>query len=192
MTNKEESRLSMYLTFKEYLAAYASITNGLPNFQANSATFLNTVPQIQSCSELQKISKKGVTEGKNQLRETLVVLAADYFRKLGTYALFTGNSTMAKELKIPESKLRLAADTAVKDYARSRTTVPNPYCPRLPKTALRQLLKPPWPTPSMPTMPPSANPASAKLKAVKPPCNSRPCLKLQNPLWPIWMLRLKL
>ena len=117
MTNQEESRLSMYLTFKDFQAAYTTITNALPNYSANSKIFLDTIPQIQAFSEQQKISKKGVTEGKNQLKETLIVMTADYFRKLGAYAKFTNNATLAQEVKVPESKLRQVADTAVKDYA---------------------------------------------------------------------------
>ncbi len=117
MTNQEESRLSMYLMFKDYQADKKAITNLLPNYPANSDIFLNTVPQIQGFSEQQKISKKGITAGKNQLKETLIVMTGDYFRKLGTYAKFTNNTTLAGEIKIPESKLRQVADTAVKDFA---------------------------------------------------------------------------
>jgi hypothetical protein len=117
MTNKEEARLSMYLTFKEYQAGYTAITNLLPNYAANSTIFLNTIPQIQAYSQKQKTSTKGVAEGKKQLRENLIVTTADYFRKLGTFAKFTNNVTLAQEVKIPESKLRQVADTAVKDYA---------------------------------------------------------------------------
>lgn len=117
MTNQEESRLSMYLTLKDYQAGYTAITNSLPNYAANSTIFLNTIPQIQAYSQLQKTSKKGITEGKNLLKDNLIVLAADYFRKLSAYAKFTSNVTLAKEVKISEGRLKQLADTAVKDYA---------------------------------------------------------------------------
>jgi hypothetical protein len=117
MTNQEESRLSMYLTFKDFQAGYTAITNPLPNYSANSTIFLNIIPQIQAFSQLQKTSKKGVTEGKNQNKETLIAMTADYFRKLTAYAKFTNNVTLAEEVKISEGKLRQVADTAVKDYA---------------------------------------------------------------------------
>ena len=32
MTGQEESRLSMYFTFKDYQAPYTAITNPLPNY----------------------------------------------------------------------------------------------------------------------------------------------------------------
>lgn len=116
MTSQQEDRLSMYLTFKDYQAPHTSITDGLPNYSENSTLFLNTIPQIQSIWEQQKLSKKGVTDGKNQLKETLIVITADYARKLGTYAKFTNNAKLAQQVKFSEGKLRQVADTAVKNY----------------------------------------------------------------------------
>ncbi len=116
MTSQQEDRLSMYLTFKDYQAPHTSITDGLPNYSENSTIFLNTIPQIQSIWEQQKLSKKGVTDSKNQLKETLIVLTADYARKLGAYAKFTNNAKLAQQVKFSEGKLRQVADTAVKNY----------------------------------------------------------------------------
>jgi hypothetical protein len=117
MTNQQESRLSMYLSFKDFQTQYTAITTPLPNYVANSTAFVNTITQIQAIAEQQKMSKKGVTDVKNQYKETLIVTTADYARKLGVYAKFTNNATLAQEVKFSESKLRQVADTAVKDYA---------------------------------------------------------------------------
>lgn len=116
MTSQQEDRLSMYLTFKDYQAPHTSITDGLPNYLENSTIFLDTIPQIQSIWEQQKLSKKGVTDSKNQLKESLIVLTADYARKLGAFAKFTNNAKLAQEVKFSEGKLRQVADTAVKNY----------------------------------------------------------------------------
>ena len=116
MTGQQEDRLSMYLTFKDYQAPHTTITDGLPNYLENSTIFLDTIPQIQSIWEQQKLSKKGVTDSKNQLKETLLVTTADYARKLGAYAKFTNNAKLAQEVKFSEGKLRQVADTAVKNY----------------------------------------------------------------------------
>ena len=116
MTSQQEDRLSMYLTFKDYQALHVNITETLPNYSENSTLFLNTIPQIQSIWEQQKLSKKGVTDSKNQLKETLIVLTADYARKLGAYAKFTNNAKLAQQVKFSEGKLRQVADTAVKNY----------------------------------------------------------------------------
>ena len=117
MTNKQESRLSMYLTFRDFQVPYATITNSLPNYTINSTAFLNAITQIQAVAEQQKMGKKGITVIKNQFKESLIVMSADYARKLGVYAKFNNNPTLANDVKFTESKLRQVADTAVKDYA---------------------------------------------------------------------------
>ena len=117
MNNHQTSLLGMYLSFRDFQSAYTVITNPLPNYTANLTTFLNAVTQIQAAAEQQKISKKGVTEVKNNLKDGLIVATVDYARKLGVYAKFTNNTILAQEVKITESKLRRVGDTAVKDYA---------------------------------------------------------------------------
>ena len=96
MTNQQESRLSMYLSFRDYQAGFTAITSTLPNYTTNSTTFVNTITQIQTVAEQQKISKKGVTDNKNNLKESLIVTTADYARKLGVFAKFTNNATLLK------------------------------------------------------------------------------------------------
>lgn len=76
MTNQQESRLSMYISLRDYQLPYTAITNLLPNYTANSTIFLNAIPQIQAISEQQKISKKGLTDSKNQLKDALIVLTS--------------------------------------------------------------------------------------------------------------------
>jgi hypothetical protein len=117
MTNHQESRLNMYLTLREFQLSYSAITATLPNYSVNSATFVDTILQIQRIAEQQKLNKKGVTESKNLLKEKLIVMTADYSRKLSAYARLTNNTLLAQEVKLNESKLRQVADTAVKNYA---------------------------------------------------------------------------
>jgi len=117
MTNREESRLSMYLVLRDWQANYTAITNPLPNYTANSTTFVNTIPLIQNVAEQQKISKSGLTDNKNQLKEALIITIADYSGKLGAYAKFTNNPILAKEIKFTAGRLKKEADTAVRDFA---------------------------------------------------------------------------
>jgi hypothetical protein len=116
MNKEQENRLSMYLTFNKFQEGHSSITNGLPKYSENSAQFLTTVLEIQKILEQQKLSTKGITEIKKQLKESLIVQTADYARKLGAYAKFTNNTELVEEAKLSESKLMKAADTAVKSY----------------------------------------------------------------------------
>lgn len=117
MTKLQENRLSMYLSFKDFQAAYTAITKALPNYSTNSTAFLNTIPAIQLIAEQQKTSKKGFTDLKNTYKETLITTAADYARKLGVYAKFTNNAILVQEIKFSQSKISKATDTAIRDYA---------------------------------------------------------------------------
>jgi len=117
MTIQQENQLGMLLTFKDFQPTYTAITNTLPNYPANSTIVLNTIPQIQTIAEQQKMSKTGIAKGKNQLKEALIQLAADSARKLVVYAKFTNNAPLEDEVNLSISKLRQVADTAVKDYA---------------------------------------------------------------------------
>ena len=117
MTNKQESRLSMYLTVKEFQANYTAITNALPNYTANSTIYLATIGQINTIAEQQKTSKKGLASGKQAFRDVVVTLAADVARKLAAFAKFTNNATLAAEIDLKESKLKQAPDTGLRDYA---------------------------------------------------------------------------
>lgn len=117
MTNNQEHRLSMFIGVKEYQSAYTDIVNQLPNYPENSKIFLDIILQIQNMAGEQKTSKKGYADSKNILREALVVLTADYGRKLSAYASFNNKVVLAHEVKFSESKLRQVSDIAVRDYA---------------------------------------------------------------------------
>ena len=117
MTNQDESRLSMYIALRDWQANYTAITNPLPNYTANSTTLLSCIPQIQNISEQQKISKTGLADNKNQLKDALIITIADYSGKLGAYAKFTNNPVLAQEIKFTAGRLKKEADTAIRDYA---------------------------------------------------------------------------
>jgi hypothetical protein len=117
MTNYEQSLLNMYYTLKEYLLANSASANLLPNYGNISTDFFGAIPQIQKLSQQQKSGRTGIAEYKNKLREKLVVLTADYARKLTAFALFTNNTVLAAEVKISEGRLKQISDFAVGNYA---------------------------------------------------------------------------
>lgn len=117
MNNYQESKLSMYLVARDYMTANATILTPLPNFAANQTAFQNAITQIQASGELQNFDKTGIAGGKNQLKQTLVTLAADSSRKLTAYAKFTSNQTLLNEINYSESDLKRRADTNLKDAA---------------------------------------------------------------------------
>ena len=117
MTNQDESRLSMYISLRDWQTNYTAITSPLPNYTENSTSFVNTIPLIQDVAKQQKISKTGLAENKNQLKDALIISIADYSGKLGAYAKFTNNPVLAQEIKFTAGRLKKEADTAIRDYA---------------------------------------------------------------------------
>lgn len=117
MNNYQESKLSMYLVVRDYMTANAAVLTPLPNFAINQTAFQNSITQIQASGELQNFDKTGIAGGKSQLKQVLVMLAADSSRKLTAYATFTGNQTLLSEIKYSESSLKRRADTNLKDAA---------------------------------------------------------------------------
>lgn len=131
MTSKEEDRLIMFLTLCRYLVNYPEITIKLPNFATNFQIFNNAVLDIQKNAEEQKFSMKGITQVKNQLKEDLTVLTADYVRKLGAYAKFNHNTPLADEVNVSESKLRQMADAVIKTYSQQIYNLTQPLVAQL-------------------------------------------------------------
>lgn len=117
MTSRQESKLSMYLAVKDFLATNAAIVTPLPKYSEFFADFLSAITQIQTYSEQQMFNKLGYKRTKTQLKSTLVMLAADTSRKLQAYARFNNNLLLLSETKFTESDLKSAADNVLRDNA---------------------------------------------------------------------------
>lgn len=119
MDSKQESKLSMYIAVRDFLVKFLTILNALPNFQTFYTALQNAITQIQNSGLQQAVDKSGNADNKNQLKATLITLAADTARKLMAYAKFTNNPVLLKEVTMPESKLKRMADTKLKNAAQA-------------------------------------------------------------------------
>jgi hypothetical protein len=117
MDSKQETKLSMYIVVRDYLAKFLTILNALPNFAAFYTALQNAITQIQSTGETQGFDKSGNTAGKNLAKDNLVTLAADTARKVKAYAKYAKNQVLLKEMDITESELKRLADTKLKNAA---------------------------------------------------------------------------
>ena len=192
MNNYQESKLSMYLAARDYMNSNTAILNPLPNFPANFTAFQNAVTQIQGSSEQQNFDKTGIAVNKNQLKQTLVTLAADASRKLTAYAKFTNNQTLLSEVNYSESDLKRRADTNLKDAAQGIYDRAQPIVASLATYGITAA-----------TQTALLNAINAYNAAIPKPrlgitekkqstSSLLHCLKLPIPLWTILILRLKL
>lgn len=131
MTSKDEDRLIMLLTLCKFLENYPELIEKLPNFKSNFLILKQMVLDIQKNAEDQKYSTKGITKVKNQLKEELTVLTADYVRKLGAYAKFNNNTPLADEVNVSESKVRHMADAEIKIYSQQLYNLTQPLVDQL-------------------------------------------------------------
>lgn len=113
----QRGKLLMSMTSRDFLLPNATITTPLPNFTANFSTVQNTITQIQTVAQMQDFEKSGISDVKKQSKIILCGLAADLSRKLVTFARFTNNLVLLKEIKMSESTLKRLPDVDLKTKA---------------------------------------------------------------------------
>lgn len=116
MTTKQENKLSMFLAVKDYLNANVAILSKLPNYLEYFALFENSVAQIQSCVNQQRIGVKGVSSVKKLLRNNLIIIAVETSRRLMAYAKFSNNQILLRETMFSEGELKNGTDSALWSY----------------------------------------------------------------------------
>jgi len=106
MTSKQASKLKMYLTVRIFLLSNPAITAKLPNFPEFMAALNAAIALILNTSEQSHYSTKGVTDNKQQLRDTLVTLTIDNSAKMQAYARYLHDTVLLAETKFTRSELR--------------------------------------------------------------------------------------
>jgi hypothetical protein len=113
MTTKQEHRLNMYLTVRDFLIPNEPITKELPNFTESFAILKDTISSIQLFGEQQKSDLTGISKQKNQVKETLITMAADISRKIAALAKFRNDIKLHNEVKFTRSELSKVTDVAL-------------------------------------------------------------------------------
>jgi hypothetical protein len=134
MNLKQQSKLKMYLTLRIYLLSNPAITATLPNFQEFMNALDAAILQIQNNSEEQHFDTKGITNNKQQYRDSVVTLTVDNSAKMQAYAKYTGNAVLMAETKFTKTGIARIPVLELVDivnglYNRIQTHLPNltPY-----------------------------------------------------------------
>ena len=117
MNSKQESKLKMYLTLRICLLSNEAITAKLPNFSEFLTALNNAIEQIQTNSEQMHYNTKGVTDNKQQLRESLMTITADASAKIQAYAKYQRNTVLLSETKFTITNLRHVGALELLDMA---------------------------------------------------------------------------
>jgi len=106
MNSKQDSKLKMYLTMRIFLLSNQAILAKLPNCNEFMAALDAAIAQIQSTSEQNHYSTKGVTDNKKQLRDNLTTLTVDNSAKMQAYGRYLHDTVLLAETKFTRSALR--------------------------------------------------------------------------------------
>ena len=118
MTSKQDSKLKMYLTLRIFLLSNPTILAKLPNCVEFTAALDAAIAQIQSTSEQNHFSTKGITDNKQQLRDTLSTLTVDNSAKMQAYARYLHDTVLLAETKFTSSDLRKIPALELVDIAK--------------------------------------------------------------------------
>ena len=118
MTNKQESKLKMYLALRIFLNTNETLINSLPNI-AEFLTALNkAIILIQTNSEISQFKGNGNTEAKNQYRDVLEKLSLENAGKIHAWAKYKKNDLLIAETKTNQTKLNKLTDIKLLDFAK--------------------------------------------------------------------------
>ena len=118
MNKKQENRFNMYLATVDFCKKNTDITTPLPNFIINYTKLKAICDGIYLISVKLATNISGTTTGKNNFKETLIVLAADTARKLMAFAQLSKDQKLLQEISFTESDLRHLSDTILYDTTR--------------------------------------------------------------------------
>lgn len=118
MTSKQDSKLKMYLTVRIFLLSSPAILAKLPNCDEFMAALDAAIAQIQKTSEQNHYSTKGVTDNKQQLRDTLSMLTVDASAKMQAYARYIHDTVLLAETKFTSTDLRKIPALELVDIAK--------------------------------------------------------------------------
>lgn len=119
MNSKQENKLMMYFSVREYVTAYSDILNALPNFQPSFTSFQGIIERLQQASEQQIMKRTSGASAKKQYRKLLIALAADTARKLKAYARFNNDQVLYYEAGVTESAFRNMADNQLRNSSQA-------------------------------------------------------------------------
>lgn len=117
MTNRQESRLKMYLATDDFLVKNESVTKDLPEFLAVFGEFKDGVSQIKLIDEQQKSIRTGIARDKKDLKTAVVALSADNAGKVFALATVTDNKPLMDEVNISISELGRMTDVSLRSYS---------------------------------------------------------------------------
>src|SRR5262245_5874684 len=106
MTDKQETRLSMFISVRDFITANETKLSTLPGFSTIREQFEAVVAELSSNDVKQSANRAGFAIDKAQVKNALIKQAFDINRKLVAYAQLTDNRALKSEVNYKQSELR--------------------------------------------------------------------------------------
>lgn len=117
MTNKQESKFKMSLSTDEFLVKNENLTKDLPEFGATITEFRDTLVKIKTIDGQQENVRTGVAKSKREIKNSLIILAAENSGKVFAFAKVSNNKPLMDEVNFSISDLGRMTDVAFRTYA---------------------------------------------------------------------------
>ena len=118
MTNKQENKLSMYLSTESWLSTNLSKLNHLPHLAELHKEFQDMIQAIKDTRQTQEVSTKGAAKQKNLYKKSLLREAEIVLNILKAYASIHEQPRLSEEINYTPSQLQKAPDTVLGDISK--------------------------------------------------------------------------
>lgn len=115
MTDRQENKLSAYLSVQQVCNTNNAVWNGLPAFVTAFGTFENFITEINDIRGKQEADRKGIAENKLNKENDLISKTLLVSSALVAFADATNNTQLRQEVDYSENQLRKARDTVIRD-----------------------------------------------------------------------------
>lgn len=110
MTNKQSSKLKMYLALRIFLKTNTTLITTLPNVNEFLTDLDKAIILIQTNSENQLFKSSGIADDKKQNRDKLEIMILDNAGRLAAYAKYAKNNLLIAESRFSMSSLKNNTD----------------------------------------------------------------------------------
>jgi len=114
MNDKQENKLSMFLSTEEELTNNSSTWAGVPKMASAVTSFSGKIVSIQSLREVQEENLKGIPQDKQARRITMADLALKVSGGVMAYADDNDNNALKKSVSYTRTQLTAGRDTTAK------------------------------------------------------------------------------
>lgn len=115
MTSRQEAKLMMLMSLRDYLIQNGAVITTIPNLSGLLTSLQNLINQIQAASQLQILDKTGIKVAKEELRSNMILIAGDVARRLSAYAAIVNNDGLLNEVHYSDAEMMKLSEERLKE-----------------------------------------------------------------------------